>query len=36
MTYEQLSDVLEIDLKSTYKLIGKAIDALRKGVRFIS
>ncbi|AYB34417.1 sigma-70 family RNA polymerase sigma factor [Chryseolinea soli] len=36
MTYEQLSEVLEIDLKSTYKLIGKAIDALRKGVRFIS
>jgi len=36
MTYEQLSEVLEIDLKSAYKLIGKAIDALRKSVRIVS
>ena len=33
MTYEQLAEVLDIDLKSTYKLIGKAIDSLRKLVR---
>ena len=35
MTYSQLAEILEIDLKSSYKLIGKAIDALRKSVRII-
>ncbi|MBL0744629.1 RNA polymerase sigma factor [Chryseolinea lacunae] len=36
MSYEQLSEVLDIDLKSSYKLIGKAIDTLRKWVRIVS
>jgi len=30
MPYEQLAEVLHIDLKSTYKLIGKAVESLRK------
>lgn len=30
MPYEQLAEVLHIDLKSTYKLIGKAIESLRR------
>lgn len=33
MTYGQLAEILDIDIKSSYKLIGKAIDALRKSVR---
>ena len=33
MDYPQLSEVLEISLTSTYKLIGKAVDALRKSMR---
>ncbi|MBT1710980.1 sigma-70 family RNA polymerase sigma factor [Fulvivirgaceae bacterium PWU5] len=36
MSYEQLAEVLDISLTSTYKLIGKAVDALRKSVRIIS
>ncbi len=36
MSYEQLSEVLEISLQSAYKLIGKAVDALRKSVHIIS
>jgi RNA polymerase sigma factor (sigma-70 family) len=33
MDYQQLSEVLEISLTSAYKLIGKAVDALRKSMR---
>ncbi|MBX2901318.1 MAG: sigma-70 family RNA polymerase sigma factor [Cyclobacteriaceae bacterium] len=33
LNYVQLSQILGIDLKSTYKLIGKAIDTLRKAVQ---
>jgi RNA polymerase sigma factor (sigma-70 family) len=33
MPYEQLAEVLHIDLKSTYKLIGKAVETLRKLVK---
>jgi RNA polymerase sigma factor (sigma-70 family) len=36
MSYEQLAEVLDISLTSAYKLIGKAVDALRKSVRIIS
>lgn len=36
MSYEQLAEVLDISLTSTYKLIGKAVDALRKSVHIIS
>jgi RNA polymerase sigma factor (sigma-70 family) len=35
MDYPQLSEVLEISLTSTYKLIGKAVDALRKSMRIL-
>ena len=35
MSYEQLAEVLDISLTSTYKLIGKAVDSLRKSVRII-
>jgi RNA polymerase sigma factor (sigma-70 family) len=35
MDYQQLSEVLEISLPSTYKLIGKAVDALRKSMRIV-
>ena len=34
MTYEQMAEVLDIDLKSSYKLIGKALDVLRKYVQW--
>jgi RNA polymerase sigma-70 factor (ECF subfamily) len=33
ITYEELASVLDIDLKSAYKLIGKAIDSLRRALR---
>jgi RNA polymerase sigma factor (sigma-70 family) len=33
ITYEELASVLDIDLKSAYKLIGKAIDSLRTALR---
>jgi RNA polymerase sigma factor (sigma-70 family) len=33
MPYEQLAEVLHIDLKSTYKLIGKAVESLRKLIK---
>jgi RNA polymerase sigma factor (sigma-70 family) len=33
MNYQELSEILEISLTSTYKLIGKAVDALRKSLR---
>jgi RNA polymerase sigma factor (sigma-70 family) len=36
MNYKQLSEMLEISLHSSYKLVGKAVDALRKSVRIIS
>jgi RNA polymerase sigma factor (sigma-70 family) len=36
MDYEQLAEVLGITLTSAYKLIGKAVDTLRKSVRIIS
>jgi len=33
MPYEQLAEVLHIDLKSTYKLIGKAVESLRRLIK---
>jgi RNA polymerase sigma factor (sigma-70 family) len=35
LSYEQLAVVLEIDVKSAYKLIGKAIDSLRSTVKIL-
>lgn len=33
MDYSQISDVMNLSLKSSYKLMGKAIDTLRKALR---
>jgi RNA polymerase sigma factor (sigma-70 family) len=35
LAYQQIAGVMDIDLKSTYNIIGKAIDSLRKAVHNI-